>query len=290
MGNFIQTESYLNLERFAKNDMFFNVFVFGPKGCGKTKTIEDIHIKNNKKLIRVNISIETDEDSLIGGFRLRNNETVLDKGPVLVAMEEGATLLLDEVDQGHPQRLMCLQSILEGSPYLIKRTNELVYPKPGFKVWATANTKGSGDDTGHYVGAQILNGAMKDRFSTFISFEYPTKEIEKSILMSINDETQKEFFPKTSKLTEKQIGKLVNWANLIRNNENEFEIDETISTRKLIDIVKCSFFYNDLKRSILSCINGYPSEYIDAFIKTYELLDDDGEHILKKSQKQYIKF
>lgn len=289
MNNFIETNSYSNLELFVKSDIFFNLFIFGPKGCGKTKTIENVHQKHNKKLVRVNISIETDEDSLIGGFRLRNGETVLDKGPVLIAMEEGATLLLDEIDQGHPQRLMCLQSILEGSPYLIKKTGEIVKPKQGFKIWATANTKGSGDENGHYVGAQILNGAMKDRFSAFFAFGYPEINTELKILKNVQQEFS-EISNSSKKLDENQLLKLVNWANLIRNNENEFEIDETISTRKLIDIVKCSFFYNgDLKKSIISCIGGYPNEYVEAFIKTYELLDDKGVK-QTTNKKQYIRF
>jgi hypothetical protein len=292
--NFIKTDSYEFIKRFFKDDLFFNVFVSGPKGCGKTKTIESIHKELGKQLVRVNISIETDEDSLIGGFRLRDGATVFERGPVLKAMQEGATLLLDELDQGHPQRLMCLQSILEGSPYHIKRTNELVEPKKGFKIIATANTKGSGDETGQYIGAQLLNSAMKDRFAVFYEFNYPDPEIEKNILGEIVDELHSttSLANDVAKPTKGQLNKLVVWANEIRNNDSEFEIDESISSRKLIDIVKGYYFMGDIETSIRHCIAGYPSEYVDSFMKIYDLIDDEGNVAKEEpvAQKQYKKF
>lgn len=272
---FVKTDDYNNLKKFAEKDMFYNIFIYGPKGCGKTKTIEKIHEELNKTLIRVNITIETDEDSLIGGFRLRNGETVFDKGPVLLAMEQGATLLLDEIELGHPQRLMCLQSIIEGSPYHIKRTNELIYPKKGFKIWATGNTKGSGDETGQYIGAQILNAAFKDRFSAFFEFNYPNETIETQILQEAVKSVEAEGFESSFKLGDKQIKRLVTWANKIRSTK-DMDIDESISTRKLIDIVKGSYVVGDLVTSIENCIRGYPNECIDAFMKIFELIDDDG--------------
>jgi MoxR-like ATPase len=275
--SFIKTDHYKKLEKFAQNDVFFNMFFFGPKGSGKTKTIERVHLDLDKPLIRTNISIETDEDSLIGGFRLEDGNTTFHRGPALLAMEQGATLLLDEVDQGHPQRLMCLQSILEGSGYFIKRTNQMVYPKKGFRVWATANTKGSGDETGQYIGAQILNGAMKDRFSAFYEFKYPVAEAEEGILKGIRSDLENGDF-KNSRVRAKDelITKLVNWANHVRNRDGEWETDESISTRKLIDILKANYIVGSIKDAIHMCISGYPSDYVQAFMEIYNLFDDSG--------------
>ena len=276
---FVKTKHYNFLKKFFENKVHINLFVYGPKGTGKTQTIEAIHRDMDKPYFRVNISIETDEDSLIGGFRLINGDTVFDKGPVIKAMESGATLLLDEIDMGHPQRLMCLQSILEGSGYLIKRTNEFVRAKEGFKIIATANTKGYGDESGQYVGAQILNGAFKDRFSAFYEINYPSEEDEVEILQQINDHYKENYFPDATGdnvVSQQTIKNLVTWAHKVRNTHTNID-DESISIRKLIDIIKTNFFIGDLKESISLCLGGYPTDSKEGFIETFDIIIGDKE-------------
>ena len=267
--NFAKTPDYETLKKFLKNDMFFNIYVHGEKGCGKTASIIAIHEELGKGYIRVNVSIETDEDALIGRVWLRNGETVYEKGPVIQAMEEGKTLLLDEIDLGHPQRLMCLQSILEGSGYFIKKTNEMIYPKPGFRVIATANTKGSGDDTGNYIGTQMLNGAMIDRFSMFYHFSYASPEVETQIL-----KMNRSVIDGGNSVTDTFLSNLVTWANQIRKNDDY--IEHTVSTRKLIDIVKIFTIIPEEETAIRMGISAYPSEVIDAFANMYDLIRVDG--------------
>lgn len=289
--SFVKTNTYDFLENFFKDDMFFNIYVVGPKGAGKTRTILKIHENLDRPIYRVNISIETDEDSLIGGFRLKNGETVFDYGPVIRAMKEGATLLLDEIDLGHPQRLMCLQSILEGSGYHIKRTDERIFPKKGFKIIATANTKGAGDETGQYVGTQILNAAMKDRFSIFYEFDYPSESVEKEILSDQRSEIEEELdIIGTKKFTDDMIGKVVKWSAKIRQNMADDTSEDIISTRKLIDIVKCFYYVGDLQTAIKYSIAGYPKEYVDAFMNAYDLINDDAKPDAKPEKKKSIVF
>jgi len=279
---FIKTKEYDEIKEFLDTDMFLNVYVSGPKGCGKTKTILQVHEDIGKPIIRTNITIESDEDSLMGNIRLKDGNTFFEKGPVLRAMEQGSTLLLDEIDLGSSQRLMCIQSVLEGNAYHIKKNNELVEPKQGFKIIATANTKGSGDDSGQYVGAQFLNAAFKDRFSIFYDFDYYSKEVEKKILQEIAKDNN-------VSIIESDIDDLIMWSDKIRNSKDNIFNDETISTRKLIDIVKTFKLTKDIKKAIKYAISGLPKDYVESFLQAYELMHAE-EIAPVASQKKIFTF
>lgn len=279
---FVPYGDYDLLKKIYETDLFFNVLVSGPKGCGKTQAILHIHDTLEKPVHRVNITVESDEDSLMGGFRLAGGETYFDKGPVIKAMEEGATLLLDEVDLGHPMKLLCLQSVLEGHGYLIKKTKEWVKPKEGFKIIATANTKGSGDDTGSYVGTQVLNAAMLDRIDAFFDWDYPDETTERVILTKLSDSLQ-------ANMTEDNIKQLVNWARHIRH-ENTYENTETISTRKLCAIVKCFKIYENIDKAIDLCINGYTDDRIYAYRTLYDSLSPEDETRVKINKNKFDEF
>lgn len=261
-GEYEDVESVL-IDRTNK----LNMLISGPKGCGKTEMIHHIHAKHGLPMIRVNITIESDEDSLMGGLRLLNGNTVFDKGPVLRAMEAGITLLLDEVDLGHPTKLMCLQSVLEHKGYHIKKTGEMVHAKPGFKIISTANTKGRGDETGQYIGTQILNSAMLDRISLFFDWNYPEEATEKKILNKKAERIQ-------LTLPEAINKSLVIWANGIRaGNVEDVDTDETISTRKLCDIVETYRIFKDVKKAIRRSISGFDNPTVEAFLAYYDTID-----------------
>ena len=260
-GNFNMVKNVL------KSNMFYPIFVTGLSGNGKTFSVEQACASLSRDTIRVNFTVETDEDDLIGGFRLVNGETKFFKGPVIKAMELGAVLLLDEIDLGNPAKIMCLQSILEGSGYFIKKTGEYIEPAEGFTVVATANTKGKGSEDGRFIGTNVLNEAFLERFPVTCEQEYPPVAIEKKILNKVFDSLgiiDKEF-----------INKLVDWADIIRKTFYDGGVDEVISTRRLVHIAKAFSIFNDRMTSIDLCINRFDEDTKMSFKDLYTKIDAD---------------
>jgi MoxR-like ATPase len=217
-----------------------------------------------RELYRVNITIETDEDDLMGGHTLQGGDVLFREGPVIKAMRKGAVLLLDEVDLGS-NKLMCLQSVLEGKGYLIKKTGEWVTPKEGFTILATANTKGQGSDDGKFIGTQIMNEAMLERFAITMQQEYPPVTTERSILkkeMALTGEVDTEF-----------CDKLVDWADIIRKTYYEGAIDDVVTTRRLVHIVNAYRMFNDKLKSITMCISRFDEETRNSILDLYTKID-----------------
>ena len=260
-GNFSDVHSIL------KSEMFYPIFVTGLSGNGKTFMVEQACAKAKRELFRVNITIETDEDDLLGGFRLVNGETVWFDGPVVEAMKKGSVLLLDEIDLAST-KIICLQPVLEGKGVFLKKINEWVECADGFNVVATANTKGKGDDTGNFIGAGVLNEAFLERFPITVEQEYPTNAVEKKILEKIFDNlglSDSEF-----------IDKLVNWADIIRKTYVEGAIDELITTRRLVHISNAYKIFNmDRIKSISMCVNRFDVETKTAMLDLYTKVDSD---------------
>ena len=260
-GNFNMIKTILN------SKMFYPIFVTGLSGNGKTFSVEQACASLDRETIRVNFTVETDEDDLIGGFRLVDGETKFFKGPVIKAMERGSVLLLDEIDLGNPAKIMCLQSILEGSGYFIKKTGEFIKPASGFTVVATANTKGKGSEDGRFIGTNVLNEAFLERFPVTCEQEYPPVATEKKILGKVFDSlniTDKEF-----------INKLVDWADIIRRTYFEGGVDEIISTRRLVHIAKAFSIFNDRMNAIDLCINRFDEDCKLSFKDLYTKIDAD---------------
>ena len=261
---FVAWGNHVPLKKIVKSGLFYPVFVTGLSGNGKTLMIEQIHAELKKELIRVNITIETDEDDLLGGFRLVNGETKFVPGPVIEAMERGCTLLLDECDLGS-NKLLALQPVLEGKGVFLKKVNKWVTPKPGFNVMATANTKGKGSEDGRFIGTNILNEAFLERFAVTLEQPYPTSAIEKKIVLgSMNkyNATDKEF-----------ADKLVMWAEVIRKTFYDGGIDEVISTRRLDHIVKAFAIFGDRMTSIEMCVNRFDEDTKASFLDLYTKID-----------------
>jgi MoxR-like ATPase len=226
--------------------------------------IEQTCAQLKRELYRVNITIETDEDDLMGGHTLVNGNVVFREGPVIKAMRKGAVLLLDEVDLGS-NKLMCLQSVLEGKGYLIKKTGEWVSPKQGFTILATANTKGQGSDDGKFIGTQIMNEAMLERFAITMQQEYPPVKTEKSILskeMELTGDVDADF-----------VEKLVDWADIIRKTYYEGGIDDVVTTRRLVHIVNAFRMFNDKLKSITMCISRFDEETRNSILDLYSKID-----------------
>ena len=267
---YVKWGEYKTVLSVIESGHFFPLYISGMSGNGKTFMVEQATAKAKREYIRVQISPETDEDDLIGGFRLIDGETIFQKGPVIKAMERGAILLIDEIDRA-TNKIMCLQGVLEGNPVLLKKTGEVINPAPGFNVIATANTKGRGSDDGRYSAASIIDDAFLERFVASIDQAYAPSNVEKTILTkhaAKYDVDDSEF-----------IEKLVSWSTVIRKTFEDDAIDEVVSTRRLCHIVKTHSVFNDRAKSIELCINRFDNETKTAFLDLYTKIDESAEPI-----------
>jgi hypothetical protein len=259
--SFVQFGNFGDIKKIIKSDLFYPTFITGLSGNGKTFSIEQACAQLGRELIRVNITVETDEDDLIGGFRLVGGETVWHNGPVIEALQRGAILLLDEIDLAS-NKILCLQSILEGKGVFLKKIGKWVAPKEGFNVFATANTKGKGSDDGRFIGTNVLNEAFLERFPVTFEQDYPSVATEQKILNKICDDTE---FCK----------RLADWADIIRKTFYDGGIEEIISTRRLVHIVKAYSIFNDKAKAIQVCVNRFDDETKQAFLELYDKVDAD---------------
>ncbi len=262
---YIPFGEYDYVVKVLSSGKFFPVYITGLSGNGKTYMVEQACAKLGKPLIRVNLTNETDEEDLIGGFRLVDGATVFFKGPVITAMEEGAVLLLDEVDLANPARVMCLQSILEGKGYFIKKLSEMVAPADGFTVLATANTKGRGDDTAKFIATNVMNEAFLERFPVTIEQSYPDIKIEEKIIAK-----KMESLNLTSDKDKKYIKQLTLTAESIRKSYFGGAIDEILSTRRLCHIVMNYAITGNMEQSILLCCNRFDDATKKSFLDTFK--------------------
>ena len=253
--------NFADVKKVIQSKLFYPVFITGMSGNGKTFSVEQACATLNRELIRVNITIETDEDDLIGGFRLVNGNTVWHNGPVVEALERGAVLLLDEVDLAS-NKILCLQSVLEGKGVFLKKIGKYVKPSKGFTVIATANTKGKGSDDGRFVGTNVLNEAFLERFPVTFEQAYPTPATEQKMLDLLSED--KEFNKR-----------LVDWADIIRRTFYDGGVDEIISTRRLVHIVKAFQIFGNRAKAITTCISRFDEETKQAFQELYDKVDAD---------------
>jgi len=256
--------NFKDVEKIIQSRIFYPTYITGLSGNGKTMMAEQACARANREYVRVQITPETDEDDLIGGFRLVDGETVFAKGPVIKAMERGAILLIDEIDRGS-NKIMCLQGVLEGKPVLIKKTGEVVSPSNGFNVIATANTKGKGSDDGRFIAATIIDEAFLERFTITLEQPYPTSSIERKIVMKHMEKYN---------CVDKEFADLLTvWSETIRKTFEDDGVDEIISTRRLCHIVQSFSIFNDRQKAIELCVNRFDEDTKEAFIDLYTKVD-----------------
>lgn len=261
---FVSWGNFALIEKVVQSELFYPIFVTGLSGNGKTLMIEQVCAKLNKELIRVNITIETDEDDLLGGFRLVNGETKFFPGPVIEAMERGCTLLLDECDLGS-NKLLALQPVLEGRGVYLKKINRWVTPKAGFNVMATANTKGKGSDDGRFIGTNVLNEAFLERFAITMEQPYASIVIETKIILGA--------MKKYGTVDAEFAKNLVTWADVIRKTFYDGGVDEVISTRRLDHIVKAYAIFGDKMQAIELCVARFDEDTKVSFLDLYTKID-----------------
>jgi len=263
---FVKFGNFADLKKIIQSRLFYPAFITGLSGNGKTFSVEQACAQLGRELIRVNITIETDEDDLIGGFRLVNGETVWHNGPVVEALQRGAVLLLDEIDLAS-NKILCLQSILEGNGVFLKKIGKFVKPSRGFNVIATANTKGKGSDDGRFIGTNVLNEAFLERFPVTFEQQYPTVKTEQKILENVARDL--------NVVAPNFCKHLVDWGDIIRKTFYDGGIEEIISTRRLVHIIRAYSIFNDKAKAIQVCVNRFDDETKQAFMELYDKVDAD---------------
>ena len=262
---FVPFGNFNAVKKIIKSGVFYPTYIQGLSGNGKTFGVEQACAQLNRELIRVNITIETDEDDLIGGFRLQNGSTVWHNGPIIEALERGCVLLLDEVDLAS-NKILCLQSILEGKGVFLKKIGRYVKPANGFNVIATANTKGKGSDDGRFMGTNVLNEAFLERFAITLEQDYPSPVTETKILKAICSD-------------DSFCARLADWAQIIRKTFADGGVDEVISTRRLVHIVKAFAIFGSKEDAIQYSINRFDDETKQAFLELYDKIAVSYTHL-----------
>jgi len=276
--DFVSFGNFSDVKNVITSKKFYPVFITGLSGNGKTLAVTQACAVAKREMIRVNITIETDEDDLLGGYRLRNGETVWQNGPVIEAMERGAVLLLDEIDLAS-NKIMCLQPILEGSGIYVKKINKFVQPKLGFNVIATANTKGQGSDDGKFIGTNVLNEAFLERFPITFEQQYPAAKTEQKIVATK--------LKSAGKSDEKFATNLVTWADVIRKTYKDGGVDEIISTRRLVHIAEAYSIFKNKMKAIEVCTNRFDDDTKTSFVDLYTKVDAgvSADQILEDKKK-----
>jgi hypothetical protein len=263
-ASFVSFGNFSDVKKIISSRQYYPIFITGLSGNGKTFSVEQACAQLKRELIRVNITIETDEDDLIGGFRLVNGETVWHDGPVVQALNRGAILLLDEIDLAS-NKILCLQSVLEGKGVFLKKIGKYVKPAAGFNVVATANTKGKGSDDGRFIGTNVLNEAFLERFPVTFEQAYPTPKVETAILKKASESL--------NCYDEEFVGRLVAWAEIIRKTFYDGGVDEIISTRRLVHVIRAFSIFGKRKKAIEVCIARFDDETKQSFMELYTKID-----------------
>lgn len=267
--NYVPFGNYKDLETIIVSKMFYPSYISGPTGNGKSTSIEQICAKHKRPLIRVNLNTMTDEDQLIGTKTLVDGNVEIVEGPVVLAMRLGIPLLLDEIDAGGANTLLCLQPILEGKPFYFKLKNEMIVPATGFNIFATANTKGKGSDDGRYIGTNVLNEAFLERFAVTFNQDYPSASVEKKIVVNLMNHY--------GCVNLEYAETLVKWADVIRKTFDAGGVDETITTRRLVHIVRAFSIFKDQKKAIELCTNRFDDATRLAFIDLFDKVSSGDE-------------
>ena len=265
-SHFVPFGNFNDLKKIFTSKIFYPIFITGLSGNGKTFGVEQACAQAKRDLIRVNITVETDEDDLIGGFRLVDGNTVWHNGPVIEALERGSVLLLDEIDLAS-NKILCLQSILEGNGVFLKKVGRYVRPAEGFTVVATANTKGKGSEDGRFIGTNVLNEAFLERFPITFEQEYPKAQTEVRMLNN--------YCKELDCCDDKYIANLTTWAEIIRKTFNDGGVDEVISTRRLVHIIRAYAIFSDRVKAIQVCLNRFDDETKRSFLELYDKIDNE---------------
>ena len=280
--DFVNFGNFSDIRNIITSKKFYPVFITGLSGNGKTLAVTQSCAVAKREMIRVNITIETDEDDLLGGYRLRDGQTVWQNGPVIEAMNRGAVLLLDEIDLAS-NKIMCLQPILEGSGIYVKKINKWVKPKFGFNVVATANTKGQGSEDGKFIGTNVLNEAFLERFPVTFEQEYPAAKTEEKIVATK--------LKSAGKSDVKFAKNLVTWADVIRRTYFDGGVDEIISTRRLVHIAEAYGIFKNKMKAISVCTNRFDEDVKTSFVDLYSKVDSGAsvDEILSQKKEEELK-
>lgn len=285
---FVPWGLYNPIVKIIRSETFYPTYITGLSGNGKTETVEQACAFLRREFFRVNFTVETNEDDLMGGFRLVNGETVFQFGPVLEAMRRGAVLLLDEIDLGSSSKIMCLQSVLEGKGYYAKKINMWIQPKKGFQVFLTGNTKGKGSDDGQFVATNILNEAFLDRISCTLEQDYPPAPVEKKILSIFYKNRTGE--KSISETVDNLIQNLVKWTQSIRKSYEDGAVSEIITTRRLVHIMSGYIVFEDVKTALQQGVARFDKDTADSFLSLYDKMDGNVDMTAEEKEEEKLPF
>ena len=263
-SNYVPFGNFEDLNRIIGSNKFYPVFITGQSGNGKTMSVEQVCAKLKRKFVCISMTPETDESDLLGNYVLMNGEMVWRDGPVTVAARQGAVLCIDEIDYG-AQNLSCLQRVLEGKPFLLKKKNEVIAPAAGFTIIATANTKGKGSDDGRFMFTNVMNEAFLERFPITFEQGWAPNTVEKKIV-------KKELLSE-GRADDEFADNLVTWADAIRKTFEDGGCDEVISTRRLVHIAKAYGIFGDRIKAIQYCLNRFDEDTKASFLDLYTKVD-----------------
>ncbi len=194
------------------------ILLKGPTGTGKTRFVEYMADKLDKKLLTVACHEETSSTDLIGRYIIKGTETLWLDGPLTKAVKEGYIIYLDEIAEARPDVIVAIHPLTDHRRELyIDKLGKTIKAHKDFMMVASFNP-------GYQRGFKELKPSTKQRFIA-MTFDYPEEKIEREILINETD-------------IDKDVAKkLVNIATKIRNL-TELGLTETVSTRLLVDAAK----------------------------------------------------
>jgi len=229
--------------------------IHGPTGSGKTTLAEQIAARINMPVMRINHHSDMYSYDIAGQMKVIDGETRFEHGPLPFAMQRPIMLIMDEWDAINPEIGMMYQPVLErrpdeilGSIILTAAGGEKVDSHPMFRIVATSNTCGLGDDKGHYQGTQIQNLAFVSRFQLRVKLDYLKPEHEQKIL-------EKKF----PKLSTDEFKLLTKTAAKIREQYEGGRLDVPYSLRDLINWTELYVLLGDAQKAMTySCTSILP--------------------------------
>ncbi|MGE0331120.1 MAG: AAA family ATPase [Ramlibacter sp.] len=165
------------------------VLVQGLHGTGKSTHIEQVAARLNWPCVRVNLDGHISRLDLVGrdAIVVREGQQVTEfqEGILPWALQRPVALIFDEYDAGRPDVMFVLQRVLEqGGRFTLLDQNRVLVPHPGFRLFATANTLGLGNQSGMYHGVQRLNHAQLDRWNIVATLDYLSADEEEAVVLA----------------------------------------------------------------------------------------------------------
>lgn len=210
------------------------LWIGGPKGAGKTTFVEQFFARLGIPVVSITCNRRQPLSDYVqrlvpdgeGGWTQVS-------GPLLIAMERGFPVVLNEPSAMDPADLIAMHDIIDRGVVVLD-DGQIRRAKQGFVVYATDNTMGHGDSSGAFGGTNVLNAATMSRFLKW-EMGYPTRDDETKILMRI--------FPN---LGTDALERFTDFAGGVRDAYVNGASGFTMGTREVIDWVHAAMYFQGL--------------------------------------------